>query len=462
MRWPSAQLGLGAGPARRPFARAPLTRRRAGDRLRPARRAWGRRVWLVLAALLVALVATGARAATDAPGATAEPIELHFFWSQSCPHCRRARPFVEALPDTHPWLVVHSLDVADDPANVALYVEMAAALGEQARSVPAFLFCGRMFTGYDSAQTTGRALESLLMECRARRLGADGDPAAAAAPPLVVPLLGPVDLERYSLPALTLVLAGLDSFNPCAFFVLLFLLSLLVHARSRSRILLVGGIFVAFSGIVYFVFMAAWLNLFLVVGRLSLATTLAGALALVIGALNVKDYVWMKRGPTLSIPEGAKPGLFQRMRALVAGESTPALVGGAMVLALAANTYELLCTAGFPMVFTRALTLNELSSAEHYLYLALYNAIYVVPLALVVVVFAVTLGARKLGEREGRILKLVSGLMMAGLGLVLLIEPELLNNALIAAALLLGAVALTALVELARRAVAHDRPRALR
>jgi uncharacterized membrane protein HdeD (DUF308 family) len=117
---------------------------------------------------------------------------------------------------------------------------------------------------------------------------------------------------------------------------------------------------------------------------------------------------------------------------------------GTMTLALAANAYELLCTAGFPMVFTRILTLNELSPAAHYLYLALYNLVYVLPLLAIVVVFVVTLGARKLTENEGRILKLLSGLMMLGLGAVLLIAPDTLSQPLTAVVLIAAALVVTA------------------
>ena len=244
---------------------------------------------------------------------------------------------------------------------------------------------------------------------------------------------------------LTLVLAGLDDFNPCAFFVLLFLLSLMTHVQSRARMALVGGLFVLGSDLVYFGFMAAWLNLFLLVGYLPLVTTGAGLVAVVIGAINVKDFVWFRKGPSLSIPERAKPGLYQRTRALVSAASLPAMLGGTVLLAVAANAHELICTAGFPLVFTRVLTFADLATPAYYAYLALYNLVYVLPMLAIVAAFVVTLGARRLTEAEGRILKLLSsGLMMAGLGLVLLLAPEALNSPLTALALIVAALAATA------------------
>ena len=122
------------------------------------------------------------------------------------------------------------------------------------------------------------------------------------------------------------------------------------------------------------------------------------------------------------------------------------MLAGTVTLALAANAYELLCTAGFPLVFTRILTLADLSASAYYAYLALYNLVYVLPLLVIVIVFVVTLGARKLKEEEGRILNLLSGLMMLCLGLVLLCAPEALSHPLTALALILVALIVTALV----------------
>ncbi len=92
------------------------------------------------------------------------------------------------------------------------------------------------------------------------------------------------------------------------------------------------------------------------------------------------------------------------------------------------------------MVFTRLLTLHDLTSSSYYLYLVLYNVIYVIPLTVIVLIFAKTLGTRKLSEKEGRILKLVSGLMMFELGFLLLFAPNLLGNLLTAIGLIAVAI----------------------
>jgi len=421
-----------------------------------------RLVRFVATSLAVVVLAATPVAASEpdplwvSPDARGAPVvRLHFFWAEGCPHCHEAQDFLRELEAQAPWLRIESHEITRSGAGRARYKELAARVGEEPRFVPAFFFCGRMLTGFSQAGGSGEALRRDLEACRSRALAreplASEVAAAGPAPAVRIPGLGHVEADRLSLPVLTVILAGLDAFNPCAFFVLLFLLSLLVHAHSRARILVVGGTFVLFSGLVYFAFMAAWLNAFLVMRELRLVTTLAGALAVAIGALNVKDYLWLGRGASLSIPEAAKPGLYRRMRQLATAAHWPSMLAGTVALALAANAYELLCTAGFPMVFTRVLTLEELPTASYYLYLALYNVVYVIPLAAVVVAFAATLGSRKLGEAEGRALKLLSGLMMLGLGTLLLVAPDRLQNPVWAAGLLAASVATAAALGRATR-----------
>lgn len=427
---------------------------------------WARNPALFLSLSLLS-VATSAHASDPTPGAAVDvewttrgpdgraAVHLYMFRSSRCAHCQDALPVVRQLADRHDWVILHDFELLSNRDHAVRYQAMASALGQQARYVPAFFFCGRMLTGWDSERMEPE-LERGLLACRdelqrneaavARSPAKSEASSESESVVAEVPFVGSVDPSRMSLPVLTVMLAGLDAFNPCAFFVLLFLLSILVHARSRWRMAAIGGVFVITSGVAYFVFMAAWLNLWLIVGQLAWVTLVAGLAALLIAVLNIKDYFAFGQGPSLSIPEGAKPGLFRRMRDLVHADRPVVLFFGAITLAAVANSYELLCTAGFPMVFTRALTMADLSPAAHYGYLALYNVIYVIPLAVIVAAFTWTMGARKLGEREGRVLKLMSGLLMFGLGATLVIAPDALVKLPVSAGLILGAVALTFLI----------------
>lgn len=371
-------------------------------------------------------------------------IDLYLFWSKRCPHCLEAYPFVTKLAQEYPWLRLHSHELTQDGAGRQRFAEMAAGFQQQARSYPSFFFCNAMLVGYDNEQVTGGYIRDYLTDCRQRLMAGQGLPPQLGPDQAALGQFTGIDFRDMSLPLITLVIAGLDAFNPCAFFVLLSLLSLLVHAKSRARMLFIGGVFVVFSGLIYFVFMAAWLNAFLLMGQIGLVTLVAGLVAILFSLFNIKDWFLAGVGPSLSIPESAKPGIFQRMRALLSADNFVTLTLGTVVLAIAVNSYELLCTSGLPLVYTRLLTLEQLPTSTYYLYLAAYNTIYVIPLLIIVILFAASLGSRKLQADEGRALKLLSGLMMLGLGLLLVIAPEALSNVLIALGIIAGAIAITA------------------
>ena len=409
-------------------------------------------IFLFLVSITVVLFAASVHAE--------EKITLYFFYGKGCPHCTKEEIFLKRLKTKYPQLVVKSYEVRYNKENAKLFSDIAEAYGKRPEGVPTTFIGGfRPVVGYSNDEITGKVLEDRVKSC----IMFDCiDPIEKISQPVqepvvteedkvvVLPLLGKIDTNNTALPALTVMLGGMDGFNPCAFFVLFTLLGILVHAQSRRRMLLIGGTFVFFSGFIYFIFMAAWLNLFLHIGEIKIITVVAGITALFIAFINIKDFFFFKKGVSLAIPEKAKPKLFERMRNLLKTTSLVSILIGTIVLAIAANAYELLCTVGFPMVFTRILTLHNLPKSSYYLYLFFYNLVYVIPLACIVVVFTITLGSRKLTEWQGQVLKLISGLMMLGLGLVLLINPALFNNILVAGVLLAASLAIAGMIVLIR------------
>jgi len=357
---------------------------------------------LVLAALLAAVPA----AAVDA-GTT--PADIEVFTRAGCPHCAEAERFLTALERERPELHVVVRDVVADPAALARLRAHASASGRTALGVPSFVVGGELIVGFAGPGTTGREIRRLL-----------GQAPPADEDGVEVPLLGRVTARNWGLPAFTIVLGLLDGFNPCAMWVLLFVLSLLVNLHDRRKMLAIGGTFVVVSGAVYFAFMAAWLNVFLVLGHSRLVESVLGGVALGIGVLNLKDAVAFGQGPSLSIPDTAKPGIYARVRRIVYAERLGAALVGAVVLAALVNLVELLCTAGLPALYTHVLARQALPAWQHYAYLGLYDALYMLDDAVVLATAVITLERYKLGERGGRWLKLLSGVVMTGLGMLLL------------------------------------------
>jgi hypothetical protein len=226
------------------------------------------------------------------------------------------------------------------------------------------------------------------------------------------------------MPLFTILIGLVDGFNPCAMWVLMFLLSVLVNLKDRWKILAVAGTFVVISGVAYFAFMAAWLNVLLLVGFLRWVQLILAALAIIVGSIHVKDFFAFKKGISLSIPESAKPGIYSRVRSIVLAENMIAAIGGATVLAVLVNIIELLCTAGLPAMYSQVLSLQNYPVWENYAFLGLYIVAYMLDDSIMVAIVVITLGKKKLQETQGRWLKLVSGLVILLLGFVLLFKPE--------------------------------------
>jgi len=262
-----------------------------------------------------------------------------------------------------------------------------------------------------------------------------------------LPFIGKIETKKFSLPILTFLIALADGFNPCAFFVLTFLLAALIGlSGARRKILLVGGIFVFFSALFYFLFMSVLLNVFQLGGKITILTIIAGLIAIFAGIVNIKDYFYFQKGISLTLPKSHKEKFIQRVKNLSLAKSNLALILSTTIIAVTVNIYELLCTFGFPMVYTRILTLRNLPSFKYYLYLIFYNLVYVIPLLFIVLIFAFTLGRKTFSQTWVRRLKLVSGLMILFLGLILMLKPKLLESILTAFAVLLFAIIISAII----------------
>jgi glutaredoxin len=360
---------------------------------------------------LISLVGIIVQAEEPAPA-------LEVFVRSGCPHCEAAESFLAGIREDHPGLRIVVYDIAEDAFARNRLSRLGTERGLASLGVPAFLIGSELIIGFQSADTTGREILARL----------DQTPERPSTPTAVESIqsrwLGELRVTDLGLPLFTITIGLLDGFNPCAMWVLLFLLSLLVNLQDRRKMALIAGTFVLVSGLVYFAFMAAWLNIFFLIGLSRTIQIGLGCIALLIGSVNLKDFFAFRRGLSLSIPESAKPGLYARTRQILQAEHLAGALAGVVVLAGFVNLVELLCTAGFPALYTQILTLQQMPTWQYYGYLGLYNLAYIFDDSLMVVIAVITLSRTKLQERAGRWLKLTSGLVMAGLGAVLLLHPK--------------------------------------
>ncbi len=362
--------------------------------------------WYAFLLGLAALLLAG-----PAPAAEPPPV-LQVYVREGCPHCADAKAFLARLSHERPGLRIVYRPVDEDPAAREELSVRSREAGVWPPGVPTFVYRGQVMVGFDDDAHAGRELIALIEGSAPSKAEVDSA------------LFGTLSATRLGLPLFTLALGLLDGFNPCAMWVLLFLLSLLVHLKDRRRMALIAGTFVLVSAAIYYAFMAAWLNVFLAVGLSEPVRWTLGVVALAIGAINVKDFLAWGRGPSLSIPAAAKPGLYARMRQVVQARALPAALLAVAALAVVVNFIELLCTAGLPAIYTAVLTQQSLSGAAYHAYLGLYILGYIADDALMVTIAVAALSSGKLTERSGRWLKFVSGGVMLALGAVILLRPQ--------------------------------------
>jgi glutaredoxin len=340
---------------------------------------------------------------------------MDVFVREGCPHCADAKVYLQQLQQRYPDLNIRYHEVSSDPQALRRLLGLSRQYGVEQPGVPSFLVCDEFYAGFSVAAGSTDWIEGQLL-----------NPGAGPQPYLVRTPFGEFSLDALGLPVFTLTLGLIDGFNPCAMWVLLFLLSILVNIRNRRRIILIAGTFVAVSGLVYFAFMAAWLNLFLLIGFARWLQIAIGILALAIGAVHLKDFIAFGKGVSLSISDSVKPTLYARVRNIMHAPSIWAALVGVTIVAIMVNMVELLCTAGLPALYTQLLSLKSMSAMQYYGYLALYNLAYIFDDALMVTITVFTMNRLKLQEKQGRWLKLISGLVIFTLGFILLAAPGML------------------------------------
>ena len=230
---------------------------------------------------------------------------------------------------------------------------------------------------------------------------------------------------------------------------------------SRRRVLAVGSTFLLVTAAMYAVYMAGIYSALMVVGYIGAIQVIVAAAAGIFGAVSVKDYFAFKKGLSFTIRDSSKPGIYKRMREAAGQRALIPALGATVLLGVAVSLLETPCTAGFPVLWTGMLQANGVGFAES----AALFVVYMVPFLLdEIIVFGfvvVTMRATKMQEKHGQLLKLVAGVTMLALAAVMVLEPSLMENPLIALALFVGAFALAGVIHAVTSRVRRDRAAAV-
>ena len=388
--------------------------------------------------------AEGVSQTTATAGQSQTPqADIEVFVRTGCPHCAEAEQFLARLQKEQAGLHIVIRDIVEDQIAFDRLKSLAENKHQNAVRVPAFWISGELIIGFSEQASSGTLIRQVLAKsshqiqeltetdgsCEAKdSLSCEPGSATKTQPQpqsFAVTIFGKhISLEEFGLPIFTLVMGFLDGFNPCSFWVLILMISMLAPMKNRLRMLAIAGTFVAVEGIAYFVFMAAWMNLFLLIGMSRNSELLIAGIAILAGAINLKDFWAFGSGISLSIPASAKPDIYARIRAILQAENLLGAMIATIVLAVLVQIVELMCTSGFPALYTRILTLRNLDTLSYYSYLLLYNVAYMFDDVIILLIGIITLSQRRLQEKEGRWLKLISGLVMVVLGFYLLFADQ--------------------------------------
>ncbi len=358
-----------------------------------------------------------------------DKIEFILFHSKTCPHCIEEIKFIDKkLRSKYDEFVDFQLYEISEPGNQELFQQYGYYYNIEIKGVPLTLIDGEAVFGYGNEKTTGKQIiEVIERKINEKGLNGEKQEITDTSGIINIPLLGEINTKTFSLPILTIVIGLLDGFNPCAMWVLLFLISLLLGMEDKRRMWLLGSIFIVASGAVYFFFMAAWLQFLTFIGMILLVRILIGAVAVGVGGKNIWDF-WQHRKAEgvvckVSKNEGTK-NTFDKIKDIVYRKSLWWSILGILILGFSVNLVELACSAGFPAIFTQVLSMSDLPMWKKYLYMFGYIIFYMLDDMIVFAIAMITLKSKVFGSKYAKYTNLFAGLMILILGILLVFKPE--------------------------------------
>lgn len=363
---------------------------------------------------------------------------LYFFYSDTCSHCAKEEQFLSEMEKEYPNLEIKRFEVGKNQDNLALMAKIGEELKIDSGGVPLTIIGQRAFIGYLDDATSGKMIKEAIDECVAdncsdqviKIIGGETSPIIPSREgneKIKIPILGEINPRAVSLPILSIVIGGLDGFNPCAMWILVFLITLLLGMENKKRRWILGGVFIISSAFVYFLFMTAWLNIFLFLGLVWWVRVGVAIAAIASGIYYLKKY-FSKKAEVCEISQDVKKQkLLDKLKAITKRDKFWLAVIGMIMLAGAINLFELLCSAGFPAIYTKVLAMNNLPMWQYYGYLLLYIFMFMLDDMIVFAAAMFTLQTVVFGKKYNKFSILIGGLFMLAIGFLLLFRPEILS-----------------------------------
>lgn len=365
-----------------------------------------------------------------------ENPEINFFFSPTCPVCAQEKIFLDELENKYPEVIINRFDLSNRE-NYELLARLfdIYQVPESEQGVVPVTFIdgkslgGQYFIGY------GEKIDSVVEQYIQELIDGSSESTinqATSTGKISLPIIGEINLSGLSPLTLSVAVGALDGFNACAMVALGFLLAVLAATGVRKRVFIIGGTFILVSGLVYFLFIAAWLNLFLFLGYVRIITVVVSVIIIAFAVFLLRDFAIGVVCKICDVPEGKEGILTRWQRKLFVylsnlttkTMSLPLTLLGVSLVAAGINMIELFCSIGFPLAYTNILTSYGLSIGAYYGYLAIYILFYMIDDFLIFLIAVVTLRITKIGDKYLRAVTLISGIILLILGILMLVQPE--------------------------------------
>lgn len=359
-------------------------------------------------------------------------VNVYYFYVDTCYYCGMMKDFLDEV-ELDPNVQVYKYEIAYNEDNQKIVEDIEDLMSIDKITVP-FVIVGReTFAGFiegitdveiENAINTSKT--TYVRDVVGEMLGyvdpTDGDSSAIKKTTFTIPFIGEIDAKGFSLPLLAVVMGTIDGFNPCAMWVLLLLISMLVHVREKWKMWMLGGIFLFTSAIMYFFFMLSWLNITMLFGSVFILRLIISAVAIGGGSYNVIKCIRTKDGCEV-IDEGKRKKFMVRIKQITSEKRIIVGIIGIIGLAITVNLVELLCSAGLPIVFTQVLSLNDLSPTAYVGYLLLYVLFFLIDDLVVFFIAMKTYHLTGLSTRYAKVTQMIGGVIMIALGILMLVKP---------------------------------------
>ena len=345
-------------------------------------------------------------------------INLYLFHSSECPHCAEERVWLEDIKKTYKnSLNIYEYEVNHNDNNAKMMEKAKARFGIDNNYVPFTVIGEREYVGF--SKTTASSIENRIKEYLTNDSGNEENEK------INIPILGDVDIKNVSIPLVAVILGFIDGFNPCAMWILLFLINLLFGMKDKKKAWILGIVFLFISGFVYFLSMIG-INFVLGVATINWMKIVIAVLILIFGILNLRKYIKIRKaeaGCTV-VDDKKRKNLIKRMQKIISNKSFLLSIIGIVVLAASVNLIEMACSLGFPVVFNELLTVNNVVGVTKIIYLLIYIFFYMIDDMIVFIISMVTLEATGITNKYNKLCTLISAIIMIVMGLLLILKPE--------------------------------------